>query len=810
MLIRDHIKYVIALFATVNTIYSSTMISPDEKNLYLVRTISQFSEEIRQHKSKLNTSSEGLSLLSLAVDRMQNIGILPTDPSWELVAAYILQRRGTDKIPFSAKSPFNKIIAFANCLSACRLETQGISENYDDLDTKGFTSEEASQYKQLLDQSYKAITPEFREETSRYLAHLSYLRSTTVTNCWHLNETFWSQAGVISPCTVTSLQALYNPQIAPLDFLADLSNKLSAQLNSITAASTSTQKTKAIIDLSRQILFTITAGIPTHHESFTPLSPKNENDWELIRKAIFLALSACDMRDNDITHFLSPVYDLGKYYPTPSTSQEVKEYFWKIETYAELYAKISRAIKIKSNESLSQISTGIIEESDYFKQHRESTQKLGIQSQLTFKSGQEAQKRRKIFESLINTSSMQSWKTEIEGLLSAATHINYCQSFQDLYAHLTHWINYHNASEQIPQNLLSTYTILGNTPPQTNTLEITLQNGKWVLKSAQSTEILWQQSTDTSESFHGKLNDKRGSHFFSFEVIPQSLTIHAISTGYKVKLGHETAHVSVTESKSLGIVESSAYQSSTLSIPTDEDISKKPNSIINIINGTSRAQDSAIQIISKTFNGSHGLLIARRGSVWIEATDSITLANESQPQTLIHNGRPYNFFKNEGNGIEALKDISLFSPDTNLKFSKLIAGGNIALRETPLPTYIAPNHQYLQTSGSYIHAGLALDIDCTTWHGDTQTVFAGNVEQESYLAFNSAQANLNYRYLRYMVWNLCFYDDAEKNLLSHTTNSHGAFHSFVSCKPNFATQIIFRPTQTTIISSAWTYRPFNH
>ena len=126
------------------------------------------------------------------------------------------------------------------------------------------------------------------KERALGLAHLNQM------NAWFAHERLWAAGGVIDPHTYeqqrTSRAAFAG---TPIAFLNDLSTKLDTAMRSMDAVPTP-QSVEDLVRQSQQILLTIAAGTPGEDGIPIRLNPANAAEWQIIRKALFLALSVTE------------------------------------------------------------------------------------------------------------------------------------------------------------------------------------------------------------------------------------------------------------------------------------------------------------------------------------------------------------------------------------------------------------------------------------------------------------------------------------------------------------------------------------
>jgi hypothetical protein len=132
-----------------------------------------------------------------------------------------------------------------------------------------------------------------------------------------------------------------------LGFVNDLTQKLDQVIKS---TNPKPQTVVDLVHLSQQILLSLSAGVPSKDGAFVRLCPKNKSDWEVIRKALFLALSVTSNPGTAGNTFLSTLYDCGKFYHQKTDKDEVKDYYWQLDAYAKGFSKLWNGTQEKQSE----------------------------------------------------------------------------------------------------------------------------------------------------------------------------------------------------------------------------------------------------------------------------------------------------------------------------------------------------------------------------------------------------------------------------------------------------------------------------
>lgn len=481
----------------------------------------------------------------------------------------------------------------------------------------------------------------------RGLSHLNKF------NAWFAHERFWAAGGVIDPHTYEQ-QRTSRAGFAgtPIAFLNDLSTKLDTAMRSMDAVPTP-QSVEDLVRQSQQILLTIAAGTPGEDGIPIRLNPANAADWQIIRKALFLALSVTSDPINGGDTFLSTLFDCAKFYLEKTESDAIKGYYWKAQALAKNFSSIWKGLL--SGQADAELNAGL-------------TQVIAIADPLVYNAAWTSERGssypalKSAYEQAKTMISIAGVRGELATALSLHPKLNHLQTFKALYPDLMIWTEYHIPSQQaidLVDTIRTTITHPVGFEPER--VHLKYEAGKWSLRGIKSAalgnaeHILWRQGASAEEEFIGALEDGRGTHLFSFKVNGASAVIKAISSGYIVNLGGNNASIGVAHGAELGIVESSAYPVQLIDDPSDD----KENAVLTIKGAA--------------YSGERGVLMARRGSVWNSAS-STNLSYTIAPEIKQHNGKNYNFFAQKGHGIMAHKDIVLEGQKINASRGILNAG----------------------------------------------------------------------------------------------------------------------------------------
>ncbi|MEI7494415.1 MAG: hypothetical protein WCJ92_07470 [Alphaproteobacteria bacterium] len=598
------------------------------------------------------------------------------------------------------------------------------------------------------------------------LAHLNQM------NAWFAHERFWAAGGVIDPNTYDKQQELYAAFAGPpIAFLNDLSIKLSTEMGAVGAAPTP-ESIEDLVRRSQQILLTIAAGTPGA-EGLVRLNPTNAADWQVIRKAMFLALSMTTDPEKGGRSFLSQLYDCGKFYPEKTAETATRSYYWKLEGLAKSFSKLWDGIKTGKTDAV--INAGLQEVVNNF----DPMSAIGGANPRYYR-GSNYPMMKEAYEQAKAMISVGSARAELIAAQALHPRLNFQQAFVTLYPDLTAYTEYHVPNERAEMLMGAVRPVIAPIAFIPVRVCLNYTAGKWSLKGKNETSehIIWSQGASASEEFIGSLEDDRGTHLFNFRVDGAVATIKAISTGYVINSVGVGATVVVANGEELGFVETSAY-------PTTVD------------NDTGPSNPASLHIDTDYYRGMKGVLVSRRDSTWVSSKQVNLWDGNGYETKRNSNGNEYKFFSQRGHGIFAYKDVVLESNDTHLSFSEVIAGQWAALMCSS-----SSDPSLLATHGAVVSAGDTLYINMGHWHTDTQTAFAGisdamdkmggEVSKDRLLllgnnqVFNSNQALIHHgRMLACFTNHLHAYDPTERDKFTTGADVYGYFGDYLERKPTF-------------------------
>lgn len=760
-------------------VYGATYDPLDPRHKEILELKGAFRTEITDRKTRLGTAYSSVAIVDLARERLEAGNFKPSDPDWSVIIRNVLLGYGyksgvidIDALDASARPTTAdlEVLEKGHMISCAFLRARGMDVVVEILDvyTKSAPAPYIENYVNTL--NHVAVnTPESVYAAVEGVAsRLQALKNLSTYNAWSAHERFWAVSGVIDPNTLAKLRLDYTAHTGTsLGFLQNLSQKLEQTIRALNSAGV--PAAGAIEDLvrqSQQILLTIAAGTPTGDKDYARLVAANAADWQTIRKALFLALSVTSNPDQADT-YLSTIFNCAEFYPEKTEPDAIKSYYWKIQALAKSFSSLWNGLKagqadVALNGGLRQVVTNadpliFVRNSSY--------------PGWTYQDGETKNFIKNAYEEAVVIVDVRMARNEIAPSLALHPRLNFIQTFQTLYPELMAWTEYHTPSQQA-QDLVgvvrSTLVMPAGVKPQR--VHLVYATGKWTLKAIQDGREynLWTQGAAAAAEFVGELKDERGVHLFSFRVNGASSSIKAISSSYLLSVGGNGAQISVNHGAELGLIESSAYPLQVILDPWDD-----MNNATILINGAS-------------YSGVRGLLEAKRGSVVSTASHSM-LSYTSAPEIKQHKGKDYNFFAQQGHGITAHKDIMLVGREVNVSRSQLLAGQSVCLDMDRVA-----DKGIFETHGSYIQAGEEIILTGGDWRGDTQTVFAGDVEERSHLVPNSARSAFHYgRMLRYSIRRIEFLNDEERDALSRGAHVHGHYQQFHITMPNFRPIFVF-------------------
>jgi len=610
--------------------------------------------------------------------------------------------------------------------------------------------------------SISLLPADIPEARALGLAHLKQ------TNAWSAHERFWAAGGVIDPNTYDKQQELHAAFAGtPIAFLEDLTSKLNTAIIAA-GASHSPESIEDLVRRSQQILLTIAAGTPGV-EGLVRLNPTNAADWQVIRKAMFLALSMTGDPEKGGRSFLSQLYDCGKFYPEKTAETATRSYFWKLEGLAKSFSKLWDGIKTGKTDEI--INTGLQEVVNNF----DPMSAIGGANPRYYR-GSNYPMIKEAYEQAKAMISVGSARAELIAAQALHPRLNFQQAFVTLYPDLTAYTEYHVPNERAEMLMGAVRPVIAPIAFTPVRVCLNYTAGKWSLKGKNETSehIIWSQGASASEEFIGSLEDDRGTHLFNFRVDGAVATIKAISTGYVINSVGVGATVVVANGEELGFVETSAYPTTT-----DNDTDKS---------------NPALYIDTDYYLGMKGVLVSRRDSTWV-SSKQVNLRNAQGYETKTNvNGNSYKFFSQRGHGIFAYKDVVLESNDTHLSFSEVIAGQWVALMCSS-----SSDPSLLATHGAVVSAGDTLYINMGTWHTETEDTCAGISDTENPVfspgslitkmknqVFNSNQALIQHsRMLSCYTHQLYASSASERDKFTTGADVYGYFGAYIESKLRF-------------------------
>jgi len=606
------------------------------------------------------------------------------------------------------------------------------------------------------------------KERALGLAHLNQM------NAWFAHERFWAAGGVIDPHTYeqqrTSRAAFAG---TPIAFLNDLSTKLDTAMRSMDAVPTP-QSVEDLVRQSQQILLTIAAGTPGEDGIPIRLNPANAAEWQIIRKALFLALSVTEDPEKSGKSYLTPVYELANYYYQKTDTDAVKEYYLKLEAYGFGFSTFWKGLKEAQTNAA--IQTKLAELRDVARDplygfiRNNPTHKVQRNVIDPLYKG--------AFVSSINAISVVDSRAELAIALGLHGRLNHTQVFKTLYPDLTMWAEYHVPSARAEE-------LMGPARPQIvvpagfqpKRVHLAYVAGRWLLKGINGARehILWTQGASATAEFIGSLEDARGTHLFNFKVEGATAVIKTISLGYGFNAENDGTNVVVADGDELGLIESSAY-------PEDTDVEN--------------FADGSIIIRGNTYSGMRGFLSALRSSALITAP-KIDLNYAKGYEVRTHsNGATFNFLVKKGQGIDAYNSVMLNGDSVALNQSSIRGRFTVQMYKQ------TDSNNYLRTDGTDIQTAYFFLIN-HCWHTDVGVTYAGST-RDPYEKFTrtltvaemdyyeAAKAPLSYpayfdvdRVIAFNAGDVFTRDDAEYNDLLNGPHIWGTYGKKENTNPTF-------------------------
>lgn len=592
-------------------------------------------------------------------------------------------------------------------------------------------------------------------------------------NAWFAHERFWAAGGVIDPHTYEKQTELYTAYAGtPIAFLNDLSTKLNTEMGAIVVVPTP-ESVEDLVRRSQQILLTIAAGTPGA-EGLVRLNPTNAADWQVIRKALFLALSVTEDPEKSGKSYLTPVYELANYYYQKTDTDAVKEYYLKLEAYGFGFSTFWKGLKEAQTNAVIQTKLAELRDavSDPLYGFIRGNPTHKVQRNVIDPLYKGA------FVSSINAISVVDSRAELAIALGLHGRLNHTQVFKTLYPDLTMWAEYHVPSaraEELMGSVRPRIVVPGGFQPKR--IHLAYGAGKWLLKGINGARehILWTQGESATQEFIGSLEDGRGTHLFNFKVEGTTAVIKTISLGYGFNAENDGTNVVVANGDELGLIESSAY-------PEDTDVEN--------------FADGSIIIRGNTYSGMRGFLSALRSSALITAP-KIDLNYAKGYEVRTHsNGATFNFLVKKGQGIDAHNSVMLNGNNVALNQSSIRGRFTVQMYNQTV------SNNYLRTDGTDIQtAYFFLCNSC--WHTDVGVTYAGSTrdpyqkfthtltvaEVDYYEAAKAPLSNSAYfdvdRVIAFCAGDVFTRDDAEYNALLNGPHIWGIYGEKVNTNPTF-------------------------
>ena len=776
--------------ASAEAVSTPDPMTTDPRHVLVKKVRADFAADITARQAALTTTNSALALVDIAREYLERGLSLPSDynpshPNWALLINHVLCGYGYDRgvaETLVVTEPEELVLSKAHAFSSAYLNAVGQEPAILDGSIYGNPAEVLA-IVATLNRLAASVPEELNEFARANVARLGGLAQLRGINAWFAHERFWAVGGVLDPKTPGQLRTAFRAFTGtPFAFVTDLTTKLDHAIRGM-AADPTAQSVVDLVQLSQQVLMTLAAGTPGDADAWVRLNPSNAGEWEIIRKAMFLALSVTSNPESAGRTFLSTLYDCGSYYPKKTDVDDAKAYYWRLEAFANDFSTIWQCLKeTKADAAIQALLAGVIVQANPGVEHEKFVVDVN-RTRVASGQGAHAFKVERspnhgvlmgAYDASIRAITLGTTRTELTASLALHPKLKHDQTFRALYPDLINWVTYHEPSPRartLVSGAVTRLSVPGGFTPQG--IQLLYQGGKWALKALQldiagntsGEAILWRQGASATETLVSELTNSQGLHLFSFAVNGTAATIKAISSSYITKVGGEGATVVVAHGQEVGVMESSAY-------PWEVDTVAPENT-------------SAISINAVSYNGSRGALVSSRGSVWVNAPSIDTLYWQGF-EVRQHNSKPYNFFSPKGQGFEASKNLVLQGKNVVAQFSILTAGQNIRLLYHP-----SANTSELKTHGSYIKAGNEVEIDHNDWWGDTQTVFAGTDgssrwQNQADLVPNSARAVIEFgRFFKYIAWNVYFLNEEERKALASGQHVYGTYLNFGERMPRF-------------------------
>ena len=781
-------KFLIIFILTFGGV-STSLIATEDTREQLVNSVKERYAEVIKTRQTLLNSYHCIALLDVAREYLERGIHTPADydPSvdWSLVIRYVLLGHGYGGVSKtrSATPEESIIMRTGYALSHAYQVAQGNDSPLKAEDVfksdgdKCFAGHVAS-FNKVAANLPEEVYAFARENHAR--SKLGELRNF---NAWFAHKDFWATSGVLDPKISGVLKdafALHNG--TPIGFVKDLTNKLHLAISAI-KGDPKAEVVVELVELSQQILMTLAAGVYQKGE-LVRLAPGNDKDWETIRKALFLALSVTSNpggAENETysDSFLSTVYNCGDYYPKKTEANSIKEYYWKLEAYANGFSRLWKGVVAKQKTSTIQeelqkviqdsnsMLYAILSQMEFWNEPQNLKGKAP--DKYTSEYGASHKLLRKAYEESVEimSASVDAIKFDLAAALVLHPKLKHEQVFRTLYPDLTAWTTYHTPSPTIAK-LVTGALVKLNLPNgyQPQAIKLGYDDKKWHLKACRldnSGKVLeevslWQQGDKLKENFVGSLVDPRGTHLFSFDVDGATTTIKAISAGYLLHIGNVGTTTTVANGKELGFIESSAYP---------------------LIGGStsSNPEYDAISIKGKAYVGVRGLLKTWRDNIWVQ-TETISTYDDADILP--------------GHGFDSNKDLLLQADTINVPFSIVKAGQWLNM----WTVYNSDNkHCYVKTYGSNVQAGNGLAINTVNWAGDSHIETEGGILSIPAIEFG--------RTFNYFGKSICFSTKKVRDDLTRGSDIYGHFITF------FEKDVAYPPLTQEQLFMRW-YRNYDN
>jgi len=696
----------------------------DARHQFVSQVKTEFDADITARKALLGTYYNAVALVDIATSRLESGVFKPSEPEWALVIRYVLLGYGCSQGVIDTttavgrekptESDYNILIR-GYALSSAYLRAQGDATpaQASQVFSKSLSASMRAGHVAIINQMAAAVPAEVHAMVGT-VCQVRSLSQLSTYNAWSAHERFWAAGGVIDPCVPGMLKVAHAAfRGTQLGFLNELATKLETAIRSSGGAPTP-EVVQDLVFQSQQILLTLAEGTPGEGLC-NRLNPTSAADWQIIRKAMFLALSVTSDPEKAGRSFLSALFDCGKYYHKKTDANPIKEYYWKLEAYGYGFSTLWKGLKAGQSEATIQAELNEIRQKNedplyWFLQSAARTNVIERSAVDVIYKG--------AYQSAIYavSTAIGSARRELAAALVLHPRLNYQQAFKTLYPDLTTWAEYHTPSKRA-EDLVGAVRTKIAVPGGSKFEKIHLRYaaGKWSLVYASADPFaafikpeapLWAQGFRESEEFTGEFTDARGTHLFSFRVDGATAIIKAISTGYGISIGGAGSTVTVAHGDELGIIESSAN-------PEDTDVENY--------------EDGSIVINGAAYNGGRGVLSARRSSVLITAPKiSLSCAKGFEVRTHT-NGAQYKFMVPCGQGIETANCVFFKGDDVDLSQGIIKSGVGIFayhLSAPPTPSSLITAGSCLETSYMFVSSGI--------WYPDTTFTLAGMPDHDIY------------------------------------------------------------------------------